>query len=226
MDRRRQKRRYLNPFGLIDLLFNLLVGVTFLFFLAFILIRPADQSKDIESKAEFIITADWEDHHPGDVDLWTYDPTGIAVGYSAPEGGVAALERDDRGSNTDWIADQNGETVYNKINREIITIRGIHAGEWVVNLHYFSSRELTEGHPSEEYEYEPPPYEQPTRIPVEVNVKVIKLNPTYTIVAETTITMRHTGQEDTVARFILDSNGDIVRLIDAPFDFVTSSDDE
>ena len=39
-------KRYLSTFGFIDLLFNMLVGFVFLFFIAYILINPiADEGK-------------------------------------------------------------------------------------------------------------------------------------------------------------------------------------
>ena len=52
-----------------DLLFNALLGFAFMFFISFALIQKPQDGGKIDSKAEFIISAEWEDHHPDDVDL-------------------------------------------------------------------------------------------------------------------------------------------------------------
>jgi len=62
------------------------------------------------------------------------------------------------------------------------------SGEYVVNLHAYSKRE---------------------DLPVPVSVTIDKINPFSTILSKT-ILLEDGGQEKTVCRFILDSNGDIV----------------
>lgn len=219
------KRRYHNPIGFTDLLFNLLIGITFLFILAFILVKPSEESKKIESKAEFIITLEWPDHHNGDVDLWVKDPNNGKVGFKAQEIGVVSLERDDLGSQTDTHNDRHGNVIYNPINREVITVRGIIKGEWVVNVHYYASRPLPEGHISG---YTTPPFVVKEKIPVEVTVKVIKLNPTYKTILNKTVILTHQGEERTMARFILDETGQLVQTLEAPYYFILGQgvDDE
>ncbi len=204
----------------LDVVFNLLLGVTCLFFLAFLLVKPIPEDKKIDSKAEYIVTLEWPDHHNGDIDLWTLSPLGEAVGYASKELGVASLERDDMGSARDTFYDYNTETtVYNKVNREIITLRGILPGEWVVNVHYYASRPLPTGHISGKSRTWP----DTKRIPAEVEVKVIRLNPTYQVLAQKKLLLTFQGEQRTAARFILDETGAIVERIDEPFMFVTSA---
>ena len=62
-----------------DLLFNALLGFAFMFFISFALIQNPQDGGNIESKAEFIISAEWEDHHPDDIDLVVEDPMGNIV---------------------------------------------------------------------------------------------------------------------------------------------------
>ena len=62
-----------------DLLFNALLGFAFMFFISFALIQKPQDGGKIDSKAEFIISAEWEDHHPDDVDLIVEDPEGNIV---------------------------------------------------------------------------------------------------------------------------------------------------
>ena len=52
-----------------DLLFNALLGFAFMFFISFALIQKPLEGGNIESKAEFLISVEWEDYHPDDIDL-------------------------------------------------------------------------------------------------------------------------------------------------------------
>lgn len=213
-------RKYSSNISFIDLLFNLLVGVTFLFILAFILIKPSEESKKIDSKAEFIVVAEWPDHHNGDVDLWVQDPAGAKIGFSSQEKNVTSLERDDLGSATDTHKDRDGNIVYNPVNREVTTVRGIQKGEWIVNLHYYGARRIPDGHVSGA---KTPPEQVAGSVPVEVTVKVIKLNPTYQTLITKTILMTKQGEERTMARFVIDEEGKMIDQSDVPFMFVVGS---
>ena len=204
--------------GFTDLLFNLLIGITFLFILAFILIKPSEQAKKIESKAEFIVALEWPDHHNSDIDLWVQDPAGAKIGFSSQEKNVTSLERDDLGSATDTHKDRQGNTVYNPVNREITTVRGIHPGEWVVNVHYYGSRPIPKGHISGVVT---DPTLPRTKIPAEVTVKIIKLNPQYKTLMTKTIMLTFQGEERTMARFVIDAEGNLEQILEAPYMFVT-----
>ena len=56
------------------MLFKALQVVAFLFFIALLAISPDSKDGKIDSKAEFIITMDWPDNHPDDLDLFVQDP--------------------------------------------------------------------------------------------------------------------------------------------------------
>jgi hypothetical protein len=188
-----------------------------MFFLAFLMIKPAVDGKKIDSKAEFIIVMDWPDHHNSDVDLWVLDPDGFAIGFTSKEHNVTTLERDDIGSSSDTHRSSSGTLVYNKVNQEIITIRAIMAGEWTVNVQYYVSRPIDDNHISG---HVTPPYKDKKEIPVLVTVKVIKLNPEYDVLFAKTIILTKEGEERTMARFELDKNGFVTRYIDRPRMFV------
>ena len=64
-----------------DLLFNVLIGFAFLFIIAFILINPIEDTKQIESKAEFMIIMEWDDESVYDIDLWMQDPLKNVAGF-------------------------------------------------------------------------------------------------------------------------------------------------
>ncbi len=57
-----------------DLLFNALLGFTFLFLVAIMFMNPEAKSGIIDPKAEYILTITWDDFSPDDIDVWVEDP--------------------------------------------------------------------------------------------------------------------------------------------------------
>src|ERR1700760_3091149 len=132
----------------------------FLFFIALLSISPDAKDGKIDTKAEFIITMDWPDNHPDDLDLFVQDPIGNIVWYRHREAGFLTLDRDDRGGANDFIL-VNGLKIASPIREEIVTVRGIVAGEYTVNVSHFQAT---------------------TGQPVAATVKGQKLNPTAQII--------------------------------------------
>ena len=93
----RRKRRHSDTDPFTDLLFNALLGFTFMFLIAVFFLNPPTQTGEIPAKAEYIVTATWESGRPDDVDLWVQGPGGDTVWYLHPEAGLMNLDRDDRG---------------------------------------------------------------------------------------------------------------------------------
>jgi hypothetical protein len=175
-----------DPFSV--MLFKALQVVAFLFFLALLAISPEAKDGKIDSKAEFIVTMDWPDNHPDDLDLFVQDPAGNIAWYRHREAGFMVLDRDDRGGANDFIV-VNNQKIASPIREEIITIRGVVAGEYTVNVSHFLAT---------------------TGSPVPAKVKVQKLNPTAQVVFEDTIFVDHTGDEKTAVRFKLDAQGKVI----------------
>jgi hypothetical protein len=175
-----------DPFSV--MLFKALQVVSFLFFLALLAISPEAKDGKINSKAEFIVTLDWPDNHPDDLDLFVQDPAGNIAWYRHREAGFMVLDRDDRGGANDFIV-VNSQKIASPIREEIITIRGIVAGEYTVNVSHFLAT---------------------TGSSVPAKVKVQKLNPTAQVVFEDTILVDHTGDEKTAVRFKLDAEGKVI----------------
>jgi len=123
-----------DPFSV--MLFKALQVVSFLFFLALLAISPEAKDGKIDSKAEFIITMDWPDRHPDDLDLFVQDPAGNIAWYRHREAGFMVLDRDDRGGANDFIV-VNMKKISSPIREEIVTIRGIVPGEYTVNVSHF-----------------------------------------------------------------------------------------
>lgn len=183
--RRRNRTRYRSADPFIDLLFNALLGFTFLFLIAVMFINPQGREGRVNLKAEYIISVTWPEHLEDDIDLWVQDPIGETVSYLRKDASWLHLDRDDRGEVNDTILVDGEELVY-PINQEVVTIRGIIPGEYIVNLYY---------------------YRAASQKPVEALVKVEKVNPTLQTVYVRRLTLNEQDQEKTVVRFSLDRKG-------------------
>ena len=53
-----------------DILFNALLGFAFMVFIAFTLINPEAKTGTVDIQAEMIITVNWPDEHPDDIDTY------------------------------------------------------------------------------------------------------------------------------------------------------------
>ena len=170
-----------------DLLFNALLGFTFLFLVAIMFMNPEAKTGIIDPKAEYILTITWEDNSPDDIDVWVEDPEGQLVYFRATEAGLLHLDRDDRGLINDTIT-ISGEEVQNPLNQEVVTLRGVVKGEYVVNLHYYASE---------------------TKKPVDVNVRLAKVNPKLEIVYYGKVNLEKKGAEKTAVRFSITRDGEV-----------------
>ena len=184
----RHSSQLTDPFT--DLLFNALLGFTLLFFISILFMNPIAKLGNITYKAEYIITVSWPENQPDDIDLWVEDPYGERVSYLQKEAGWLHLDRDDQGNLNDMVL-INGVEVVHPINQEVVTIRGILSGEYVVNLHYYQSQSNT---------------------PVTANLRVEKVNPLLRLVYIDQVTLDNVDDEKTVLRFELDANGEIVGI--------------
>ena len=184
----------------IDLLFNLLLGYAFLFLISFLMIQPIIKKAEVHTQAEYIITVTWPLDNPNDVDTWLEDPLGNLVWFSQKEAGLSHLDRDDLGNLNDIIYLADGSVIKYPYNQEILTIRGFIGGEWTLNVHMYAKRDAA---------------------PTMVRVTVDKLNPKLKPILAKDILLSERGDEITVARFEMGSNGDILSLNDMPKKLIT-----
>jgi len=188
MKANRHSHQLSDPFT--DLLFNTLLGFTLLFFISIIFMNPIAKLGNINYKAEYIITVSWPEDQPDDIDLWVQDPYQETVSYLRKEAGWLNLDRDDRGDLNDTVM-INGKKVVHPINQEVVTIRGIISGEYIVNLHY---------------------YESQTSKPVKTVIKIEKVNPVLRLVYIDQHVLQKVDDEKTILRFKLDGNGEITGI--------------
>ena len=204
--------RFKSSLGFIDLLFNILLGFAFLFIIAFLLIKPEAKKKDFDRRAEFVIILEWDHDAPDDLDLYVQDPTNDKVSFRLPIANYMHLDKDDLGKRNDTIINADGSTSTVMINREVVTIRGIMAGEYIINAHYYSTR-VYNGSQLEPNERTIDYRSKPQRA-LTVKIELHKVTP-YKILWAGEKKFTHRGQEETFLRFRLDSDGEIL----PPFTF-------
>lgn len=193
------KKYYHSYKSLLDILFLTAAGFVFLFFIAFMMIEPESNETQIRTKAEYVITTTWEHDSPDDVDVWLRDPTGNLLYFKKKEIGLMHLDRDDLGDANDSYILSDGTVITYNYNQEIVTIRGIIPGEWVLNIHMYSKK---------------------TKKPTKVLVRMDKINPSVKTMVNQTYTMEKKWDQITVLRFTLNSKGDIISRSKLPIDLV------
>jgi len=182
-----------------DMLFNMLIAFVFCFVVALLAFNPkARKSGDIPAKAEFMVTVSWPDNNPNDIDTWVQEPSGKVLWFRQRDAGLLHLDRDDRGAKNATVL-VNGREFSSPIRQEIVTLRGVLPGEYVVNAHYYDSKD---------------------QMPVDVSVTVVKVNPQAEIVFNGTQQIPAKGDERTLVRFTLDEAGQVTELNTRPLTIV------
>ena len=186
-----------------DMLFNMLIAFVFCFIIALLAMNPkALKAGDVPSKAEYIITLSWPDYDPNDIDTWVEGPSGDMVWFRQREAGLMHLDRDDRGNSNDTI-EVNGHKIVNPLNQEVVTLRGIQPGEYVVNAHYYESKDDGTHDPK-------------LGQPVDVTVSVVKVNPRAEVVFYGQQRLAKRGDETTMLRFTILPDGAVNNMNTIP----------
>ena len=107
---------------------------------------------------------------------------------------VRGLIAYDRGDYKNTIV-VNGVTIRNPIREEIVALRGLIAGEYVVNVNHYLAT---------------------TPDPVPVSVKVEKINPKVEVIYYERLTLDHTGDEKTAVRFTIGADGKVTEINTRP----------
>lgn len=203
--RRHAREPEVDPFY--DMLFNMLIAFVFCFIVALLAMNPkASKAGDVPAKAEFIVTLAWPDNDPNDIDLWARNPAGEVVWFRNREAGLMHLDRDDRGLSNDTII-VNGQRIVNPLNQEVVTIRSITPGEYVINAHYYESKEVEAVDPK-------------AGQPVDVTLSVIKVNPRAEVVFYGQHRLARRGDEATLARFSVRADGSVSGINTLPAQLV------
>ena len=203
----RQIRRFHSNLAFIDFLFVLLLAFISMLILALLLINPVTKQSEVERKAEYIIVLEWDKESTDDVDLWVQNPLKKHVAFKNKVVGLMHLDKDDLGSVNDTVVFPDGTKQVILLNREVVTLRGWHEGEYIINIHMYNKR---------------------TTVPTNVTVQMIKINP-YQILFEENVVLSTKGEEITIRRVTLDRLGNIIdtnkdpsSIINNPTTYTTS----
>jgi hypothetical protein len=167
-----------------DVILLTLIGFVAMVIMLLPHIKP-EQEKRAEQTApgNVIVEMHWPSNMPYDVDLWVKAPNEVPVGFWNQGGKTFNLLRDDLGGEFD-ATDENYEISYS---------RGIPAGEYIVNVHMYG------------------PLAYGVVIPVTVVVSVKTKYADAHQILTSTVLLDHRGQEQTVYRFRLDEDGELVK---------------
>ena len=134
----------------------------------------------------YLITVSWPKEMKDDIDVYVKDPLGNLIYFKNKEAGLMHLDRDDLGHKNDIINTSGGSIEYNE-NREVVTLRGVYSGEYIINIHAYAKYSSHD-------------------IPVEVEIE--KLNP-YKRVLLKTVAIAAAGEEKTVCRLRMNTNKEV-----------------
>ena len=193
--RQRVQSGYLLSF--IDILFNLIFVFISISIIAFILINPPIPTEGIKHRSEFVLTLNW-DEGDNDIDFWIQYPNGEIMFYHNREVGLLHLDRDDLGHENDTVV-IDGKEYLNPINEEIVSIRGIVPGTYIVSTHLYRSIE---------HKYEPAPLVQP----ITSTVKLDKINPVIKTLFAKKVRFTENRQELHMMRFTVNADGSVADL--------------
>lgn len=163
-----------------DILLSFLIGLVAITITLLSFVNPkAKEAEATQSPGNMSITAAWtEGHH--DCDLWVMGPgEAKAIGYSNRAGKLFNLLRDDLGEAGDSMP----------LNYENAYSRGLPAGQYVINIHGYSIRDVA--------------------VQVSIEVRFGSPGASPKLAFEETLTLVQ-GQERTVIAFRLDDKGNIV----------------
>ena len=171
----------------IDLVFNLAAAFIVLFMLVIMLINPIAKQNDIDTVDNLMITLDWNNDSGYDMDLHFKQPDGRVIFFNDRESLLASLERDDLGKTNDV----DGFVV----NREVLHIRHLVDGNYVVNVHFYST-------PAGE------------ALPQNIEIEFVKIQPDYRIYVKKKLTIPLVVKEEVTMFSFSVVNGEVVVPID------------
>lgn len=206
-----------------DFLFLTISGLAALFVLAFIIINPPTKTQDVPAKAEFLLVIEWDDLVGDDIDLWARDPNKNVVSFRNDAAGIMSLEKDDLGFSNDTFTDDQGNQHLVRINREVISIRGIQSGEYNVAAHIYSLRADTVINSTlKQYNIEQLSSSEISNRRI-IRFTLIKINPTYTEVFSIEQPYNSKGGVIPLVNFTVTRDGEVENVNTTPVPFIYRS---
>ena len=188
------KRKFFTFKPFIDVLFCCLLMLVAILFL---LKTEEEKTKMRPPNVIYEVILTWDGESNDDLDLYVQAATGHVACFNNREGGqgsLIALDHDALGkSRNNSLANGQEGTVVN-YNEEVVSFRGVTAGENIVTVHVYS---------------------KPDDEPIKATIKIIKIKPyKEVVVRERTFTI--TGEELTAFRFKTDAQGNVLEVNELP----------
>lgn len=200
MTRPSRSRSYASTTAFLDLLFLTILTIAAILAMAVLLINPPTSGGDVESKAEYLVVLEWGSDVDADLDLWVMAPDGSFCSFTSRNTGLMSLDVDDLGARTETIVLPDGTETVVPVNREVVSIKAVYPGEYVVNVHLWSRREAS--------------------LPIRATVTLIKVNP-FSVVTVEAVDLPSPGAEETAFRFVVKRDGSVSDLSDLPASIAT-----
>ena len=201
---RRARRQYamFQPFS--DMLMNL-VGMIMLIVAVLVIVTVNSKGQlDYHPKAEYLVTLDWPDDRNVDLDLWLRNPFGDTIFYLNREASNVSLDRDSRGFTTNQQTLEGGAVITSD-NREIIAVRAIIPGDYLVAVSYYAGTDAKTG---VGYSFLPPD----PLAPIDLRVRVEKVNPRMTTVFDQKFHFNQVKEAMNIVAFHVDPGGKVTIL--------------
>jgi hypothetical protein len=211
--KRRHQFRGQHAFTLswIDMVYAMLAAYAFLFIVAYAMIHPEEAKAGVEQKAEFLVMMSWPKTNLDDIDLHLQLPDEQIVNFDTRQRGYAMLDVDDMGMNLAYVA-ADGKTTLLHDHQEVIAVRAIVPGKYVANVHVYQIHDAFMTYVSDPV------------LPMPVHVKLIKLNPAVTNLAEVDFVKSRVGEQKTANSFKVDSDGTAKADTTADIPFIPEKD--
>jgi len=178
-----------NSTSFIDLLFNLLVCITILLFIAILMIKIESVKKeDVKALTKYMIVMTWDSKSNDDVDLYAINSALTApIYFNNRSGGLMFLDHDDLGRISDVVI-VNGVPQTVESNHEVIYIKDIIEGEYIFNVHMYSKRDAGS---------------------TKITIELYAFEP-YALIEIRELFLTYKGEEQTIVRLTFDKNRKII----------------
>lgn len=191
-------RKFFSFRPFIDVLFCCLLMLVAILFL---LKTEEEKTKSRPPNVIYEVVLTWDGESNDDLDIYVQSASGHTVSFNNREGGqgsLISLDHDALGkSRNNSLANGQEGTVVN-YNEEVVSFRGITAGENIVTVHVYSKRDDA---------------------PIKGTIKLIKIKPFKEIVVKEKM-FESTGQEKTAFRFKTDALGNVLEVNELPAQLV------
>ena len=191
-------RKFFSFRPFIDVLFCCLLMLVAILFL---LKTEEEKTKSRPPNVIYEVVLTWDGESNDDLDIYVQSASGHTVSFNNREGGqgsLISLDHDALGkSRNNSLANGQEGTVVN-YNEEVLSFRGITAGENIVTVHVYSKRDDA---------------------PIKGTIKLIKIKPFKEIVVKEKM-FESTGQEKTAFRFKTDALGNVLEVNELPAQLV------